>query len=71
MRRIEDAQFPLALEDESDVRCAAVLAAAELIEVLLPPSGVPAGEGSAIITRITPEGRAALSLSRGKSQPVA
>lgn len=62
LRRIEDAEFPLAVEDFKDVNNAAVLKAAGLIEAEL----VEAVDGDpdtccALIKRITPEGRAALA----------
>ena len=65
LKRIEDASFPLAVRSEGDIHCAAVLAAAQLVEVVLPPSG---SEGTprrvAVILRITPRGRAELNRSR-------
>ena len=62
LRRIEQAKFPLAVEDFNDVNNVAVLKAAGLIEAEL----VQAVEGDpdtccAVIKRITPEGRAALA----------
>lgn len=59
LRRIEDASFPLLIQDETDIQCAAVLAAAQLVEANLPEPGAPAGKG-AVILRITPMGRAEL-----------
>lgn len=59
LRRIEDASFPLAIHEQADVECAAVLAAAELVEVDLPaPSNSTRRSG--VILRITPLGRSAL-----------
>jgi hypothetical protein len=67
LKRIEDASFPLAVKSETDIRCSAVLAAAELVEAVLPPSG---SEGTdkrvAVILRITPLGRAELNRLREK-----
>ncbi|WP_285410884.1 hypothetical protein [Variovorax sp. efr-133-TYG-130] len=63
LRRIEDATFPLAVLDEGDIQCAAVLAAAELIEANLPEPG-DAVARSALILRITPLGRAELARLR-------
>jgi hypothetical protein len=36
LRRIEHASFPLAIEDENDINCVAVLAAAKLVEAHVP-----------------------------------
>jgi hypothetical protein len=66
LRRIEHASFPLAVHDETDIQCAAVLAAAELIEVSLPKTSDETGL-SGVILRITPIGRAALNRDRQKS----
>jgi predicted ArsR family transcriptional regulator len=61
LRRIEDVKFPLVLHDVADIRNAIVLEAAGLIEAQLPPPG----EGApAVIFRIKPEGRAAISKSK-------
>lgn len=60
LRRIEDASFPLVIHNESDIRCAAVLAAAELLEANLPESGDATGRAG-VILRITPTGRAELN----------
>ncbi len=63
LRRIEEAHFPLAVLEEADINCAAVLAAAKFIDANLP---VP-GSGSkppAVILRITPQGRAELNRLR-------
>ncbi|MET3915174.1 hypothetical protein ABID97_001956 [Variovorax sp. OAS795] len=66
LRRIEDASFPLAIRDEADIQCAAVLAAAELIEANLP--GPESSTDGGVILRITPQGRAQLNRLRS-SQP--
>lgn len=66
LRRIEDATFPLTVFEQSDVDCAAVLVAAELIEANLPEPGDDA-RPVAVILRITPLGRA--ELSRIRHQP--
>ncbi|WP_198086647.1 hypothetical protein [Variovorax sp. E3] len=66
LRRIENAPFPLSITQESEVQCAAVLAAAQLIEARLPEPGA-AGDQSALILRITPLGRA--ELQRLRSEP--
>ncbi|MDN6886591.1 hypothetical protein QMO14_23655 [Variovorax sp. CAN2819] len=63
LRRIEEASFPLAVVEEADIQCAAVLAAANLIEARLPQPGESLRR-SALILRITPLGRAELSRSR-------
>lgn len=60
LRRIEDASFPLAVHEQADIQCAAVLAAAGLVEVNLPEPGDSTGRGG-VILRITPTGRAALN----------
>jgi hypothetical protein len=62
LRKIEQAEFPLMVEDFKDVNNALVLKAAGLIEAEL----VEAIDGDpdtccALIKRITPEGRAALA----------
>ena len=65
LRRFEDASFPLAVKSESEIQCTAVLAAAELVEAVLPPSSSEgADERVAIILRITPLGRAELNRTR-------
>ncbi|QRF62993.1 hypothetical protein [Variovorax paradoxus] len=64
LRRIEDARFPLELHDEADIRNSIVLEAAELIEAQLPGVDAPPADASAIIFRITPQGRAALSTAK-------
>jgi len=65
LRRIEDASFPLLISDEADIQCAAVLAAAQLVEANLPEPGEPANKG-AVILRITPMGRAELRRLRDR-----
>ncbi|WP_398501873.1 hypothetical protein [Variovorax sp.] len=60
-RRIKDAGFPLALHDEADIRNAIILEAAELIEAQLPAVDASLTDAKAIIFRITPQGRAAIS----------
>lgn len=59
LRRIEEASFPLAILEEADIHCAAVLAAAGFIEARLPEPGERLRR-SAMILRITPLGRAEL-----------
>ena len=61
LRRIERAALPLVLRDESDVRSTIVLEAAELIEAQLPAVDAPFTDAKAIISQITPQGRAAIS----------
>jgi len=61
--RIEDASFPLPIHEEADVQCAAVLAAAGLIEASLPDPEAEAGHPG-LILRITALGRAELSRMR-------
>lgn len=65
LRRIKDAEFPLELHDEDDIRNAIVLEAAELIEAQLPAVDAPFSDARAIVLRITPQGRAAISKSKG------
>jgi hypothetical protein len=65
LRRIEDASFPLAIHEEADIQCAAVLVAAHLVEASLPEPGDPLGQ-VAVILRITPMGRAELSRMRAE-----
>jgi len=61
LARIEEASFPLAVRDEGDIHCAAVLHAAQLVEAMLPPAQSEPGSRVAIILRITPLGRARLN----------
>jgi hypothetical protein len=60
LRRIEEATFPLAVLEQADINCAAVLAAADLIEANLPEPGDRLNR-TAVILRITPQGRAELA----------
>jgi hypothetical protein len=70
LRRIEHASFPLAIEDEADINCVAVLAAADLIEAHLPPVSPSTNRSHGVaILRITPLGRAELRRSRNKQAP--
>jgi hypothetical protein len=64
LRRIEDAVFPLHVTNPTDVRNAAVLVAAGLVEAELPGLEGDAQNEPAIITRITPVGRATLERER-------
>jgi hypothetical protein len=64
LRRIEDAIFPLEISTPTDLRNAAVLAAAELIEAELTPPDEEGNERPGMITKITPLGRAALRKMR-------
>ena len=65
LRRIEDASFPLAVKSEREIQCTAVLAAADFVEAVLPPSGSEgADKRVAVIIRITPLGRAELNRTR-------
>lgn len=62
LRKIEKADFPLTVEEFADVNNVAVLRAAGLVEAEM----VEAVEGDpdtccAVVLRITPEGRAALT----------
>ncbi|MDH6170033.1 hypothetical protein M2282_005203 [Variovorax boronicumulans] len=69
LRRIEDAAFPLTVRSESEIDCAAVLAAAELIEAVLPPPGrEDIDDRVAVIVRITFMGRAELNRLRQKER---
>ena len=63
LRRIEDASFPLAIHEEADIQCAAVLVAAGLVEANLPDPANAGGRGG-VILRITPRGRAELNRTR-------
>jgi len=63
LRRIEDASFPLPIHEEADIQCAAVLAAAGLVEANLPGPNNTEGRGG-VILRITPLGRAELKRTR-------
>lgn len=67
LRRIEHASFPLAIHEEGDIQCAAVLAAAQLIEANLPEPGLFSG-GKGMILRITPMGRAELKRLEERDQ---
>lgn len=59
LRRIEHASLPLAVREEGDIQCAAVLVAAGLIEANLPDAGDGA-DRPGVILRITPRGRTEL-----------
>lgn len=63
LRRIEDASFPLAIHEEADIQCAAVLVAAGFVEANLPGHDDTEGRGG-VILRITPLGRAELNRTR-------
>lgn len=63
LRRIEHASFPLAIHEEADIQCAAVLVAAGLVEANLPDPGNTGGRGG-VILRITPLGRVELKRTR-------
>ncbi|QFZ86158.1 MULTISPECIES: hypothetical protein [Variovorax] len=65
LRRIEDQSFPLTVTDPVDIRNAAVLVAAGLVEAQLPTES-DGPELSGVIVRITPVGRAALQRMRDK-----
>jgi len=65
LRRIEDQTFPLTVTDPMDIRNAAVLVAAGLVEATLPTeSDEPAMVGT--VERITPLGRAELRRMRDR-----
>jgi len=66
LRRIEDATFPLVVLEQADINCAAVLAAATLIDANLPEPGDHLNR-SAVILRITPHGRTELARLRKRS----
>ena len=66
--RIEEASFPLAIRDEVDIHCAAVLNAAKLIEAVLPPATSEPGGRVAVILRMTPLGRAELKRQDNKQR---
>ncbi|CAA2105966.1 hypothetical protein VVAX_03515 [Variovorax paradoxus] len=70
LRRIENASFPLLIHEEADIHCAAVLAAAQLLEANLPEPGQLADQG-AVILRITPMGRAELRRLRDRGDDFA
>lgn len=63
LRCIEEASLPLAIHDQADIECAAVLVAAKLIEANLPEPGDIAGRPG-VILRITALGRAELNRLR-------
>ena len=70
LQRIEGASFPLAVKSENEIQCTSVLAAAELVEAVLPPSSSEGTDGRvAIILRITPLGRAELNRMRDAGTP--
>jgi hypothetical protein len=57
---------PLAVEEEIDINCVAVLAAAELIEAHLPPVSPETNLTHGVtVVRITPLGRAELQRMQG------
>jgi hypothetical protein len=45
LRRIEDAAFPLAIYEEADVQCTAVLVTAGLVEAPAPVPATPTAAG--------------------------
>jgi hypothetical protein len=45
LRRIEDVSFPLLIHEESDIECATILAAANLVEANLPEASDGTGCG--------------------------
>ncbi|MDP9877310.1 hypothetical protein J2W25_001617 [Variovorax boronicumulans] len=63
--RIEDQAFPLTVTDPVDIRNAAVLVAAGLVEAELPNES-DASERPGVVLCITPLGRAALKRMRDK-----
>ena len=63
LRRIEHASLPLAIHEEADIQCAAVLVAAGLVEANLPGPDNTEGRGG-VILRITPLGCAELKRTR-------
>ncbi|WP_447775911.1 hypothetical protein [Variovorax boronicumulans] len=65
LRRIEDEAFPLTVTDPVDIRNAAVLVAAGLIDADLPTES-DAPERPGVVLRITPLGRAELRRMRDK-----
>jgi hypothetical protein len=67
LKRIENSSFPLAIEDETDIHCVAVLVAAELVEAHLPPVLAGANRSYGVtILRITPMGRSELRRLQAK-----
>lgn len=60
LRKIEHAAFPIETRDPHDIRSAAVLRAAGMLEAILPPEPFDA-HGAGTILGITPLGRAELS----------
>lgn len=67
LQRIEKASFPLAIHEDADIQCVAVLVAAELIEANLPePDSNERRSG--VILRITPLGRAELKRLHDRNQ---
>ncbi|QOF81075.1 hypothetical protein [Variovorax sp. 38R] len=65
LRRIEDEAFPLTVTDPVDIRNAAVLVAAGLVEATLPTESDEPGLAG-VVERITPLGRAELRRMRNK-----
>lgn len=64
LRKIEQAEFPLVVEDFNDVNNVTVLKAAGLLEAnLVEAVAGDSDTACAIVLRITPEGRAALARS--------
>lgn len=64
LRRIENASFPLEVHEDADIHNAAVLAAAQLVEAVLPPPSSAPGDRGAVVVRITALGRRELDKLR-------
>lgn len=60
LRSIENVSFPLHVEDQQAIDCIYVLRAAELVTADISPTFVMGDYKFAVVTGITPKGRAAL-----------
>jgi hypothetical protein len=73
LRKIENLDLPLIVDDEGDIRCVAVLVAAGMVDAAVPPPSAreePDGvQLPAVVKKITPLGRAELMRSRRLQRP--
>ena len=73
LHKIEQLGLPLIVDDESDIRCVAVLLAAGLVDAAVPPPSAGDEPGGvqlpAVVKKITPLGRAELLRRRGLHGP--
>ena len=70
LRRIEAGPFPMEVRNPADLRSAAVLVAAELIEADLMPPVDGDAERPGYVLRIAPLGKAALAHDCAKKSPL-